>query len=222
MPDSKGLEGMTRSAISGPFWASAFLFLPVALAACGPATYGTGQMPEMALFREVTGGLLDKNTKKEPIEYQPRAPLVLPPAAGQLPPPMESGSTASPDWPVDRDQLVAEADARAEDDDPRNDINQAEYRRLKPLQGVFPRQTPTMVSEDSGKEDYYQNIVHGRSQRQAFQQAVADSKGYGRTERRFLTDPPTAYRQPDPTVPMETAAAPQKKKGNFLTRWWRR
>ena len=212
---------MTRSAISGPFWPSVLLILPIVLGGCGTATYGTGQAPEMALFREVTGGLLDKKEKKEPIEYQPRAPLVLPPSAGQLPPPMESGSTASPDWPVDRNQLVAEADARANDDDPRNDISQAEYRRLKPLQGVFPRQPNVTVAEDGGKNEYYRNIVHGKAQRQAFQQAVAESKGYGRTERRYLTDPPTVYRQPDPTAPMETASAPQKK-GNFLTRWWRR
>ena len=33
----------------------------------------------MAMFREVTGGILDKNKKKQPIDYQPRAPLVMPP-----------------------------------------------------------------------------------------------------------------------------------------------
>ena len=38
----------------------------------------------MALFREMTGGLVGKGEKKT-IQYQPRAPLVMPPAAGQLP-----------------------------------------------------------------------------------------------------------------------------------------
>jgi hypothetical protein len=39
---------------------------------------------------------MNKNQKKEPIEYQPRAPLVLPPAtetaAAELPPPVESAA----------------------------------------------------------------------------------------------------------------------------------
>src|SRR4051812_12683696 len=119
---------MTRSAISGPIWASALLLSPIALSGCvHTATYGTGEVPEMAMFHEMTGGLLDKNKKKEPIDYQPRAPLVLPPAGdASLPPPADTAAAANPNWPVDRDQLTAAADARSSDDDPRNDVNQAE------------------------------------------------------------------------------------------------
>lgn len=211
---------MRRSAIFGPFWSSAILFLPITLAGCAQtSTYGTGEMPEVALFREVTGGILNKE-EKAPIEYQPRAPLVMPPAAGQLPPPVESGSTASADWPVDPNERVASADARANDDNPFNDVNQAEYRRLRPLAGVLP-DTPRNVREDeSGKEEYYNNIVHGRAQREAFSKAIADEKGYGRSERRFLTDPPLTYRDPVGTAPTEFEDI--QEDGNFLTRWWRR
>ena len=113
---------------------------------------------------------------------------------------MESAEAASPDWPVDRNQLTAEADARADDGDPRNDINQAEYRRLKPLAGLrSQRSVPEQifVADDDGKSDYYNTVVHGRAQREQFAKALADSKGYGRTEeRRYLTDPPIAYREP--------------------------
>ncbi len=220
---------MMRSARSGTFWLSALLVLPAGLGGCmHTSTYGTGEMPEMAMFREVTGGLLDKNKKPAPIDYQPRAPLVMPPtAAGQLPPPAETAADANPDWPVDRDQLTADADARADDGDPRNDINQAEYRRLKPLQGVFPRQTQrqeTFVSGDSGKDDYYNTVVHGRAQREQFAKAVAESKGFGgaATQRRFLTDPPVTYRQPVSADPSQPPVAVDEPKGNFITRWWRR
>jgi len=157
---------------------------------------------------------LNKNKPKKHIEYQPRAPLVMPASAEQLPPPASSAEAASPDWPVDRDQLAAAADARADDGDPKNDINPAEYRRLKPLVGAFPEQrrdeASYHVGRDSGKEDYYKTVVHGRDQRQAFAKAVAGSKGFGApTERRFLTDPPTTYREPvagaDGTVPVVEA-----------------
>jgi hypothetical protein len=218
---------MTRSAPFARFWHIALLVLPLPLAGCNLAsTYGTGQAPEMAMLHEVSGGLLDRNKKKTPIDYQARAPLVMPPtaSASALPPPAESAAAVSPDWPVDREQLTAEADARAEDDDPRNDINQAEYRRLKPLTGVLRHSNPDedFVADDEGKSDYYNTVVHAKAQRDQFAKALADSKGYGRTtERRYLTDPPIAYREPvaadDGTV---TAVEPEK--GNFLTRWWHR
>jgi hypothetical protein len=220
---------MTRIATAGPLLLSALLLVLPALGGCGLATstYGTGEMPEVAMFREMTGGLLNKNQPKQPIEYQARAPLVMPPAGetavAQLPPPAESAAAVAPDWPVDREQLKAEADARANDGDPRNDINQGEYNRLKPLSGAFEQrrqQEEVFVSEDEGKSDYYKTIVHSKEQRKQFAKAIADSKGYGSSsERRYLTDPPLTYRAPDTDVPADYVA-PETKKGNFLTRWW--
>lgn len=219
---------MRRSPVSAPLWLFAAAVLPLTLGGCGTSTYGTGEMPEMALFREMSGGLLNKNQKREPIEYQPRAPLVMPPAAeatasAQLPAPMETASAASPDWPMSLDERIGPATARAEDDNPFNDVNQAEYRRLRPLAGVFPDQgsRPSYEVDESGKSEYYNSIVHNRRQREEFRKALAESKGYGRTERRYLTDPPLAYREPVPSAATGEAAVPPKKKGNFLTRWWR-
>jgi len=215
---------MRRSPV---FWFfGAAVLLP--LGGCGMSTYGTGEVPEMALFREMSGGILSKNeTKKEPIEYQPRAPLVMPPAAetaaAQLPAPMETASAASPDWPMSLEDRIGDATERAEDDNPYNDVNQAEYRRLRPLAGVFPDQgsRPTYELDESGKTEYYNSIVHNRRQGEEFKKALAESKGYGGTDRRYLTDPPLAYREAVPSAATgEEAAIPKKKKGNFLTRWW--
>lgn len=218
---------MKRSPISVPLWLfTAAVLTP--LGGCGMSTYGTGEVPEMALFREMSGGILSKNeTKKEPIEYQPRAPLVMPPAAetaaAQLPAPMETASAASPDWPMSLEDRIGDATERAEDDNPYNDVNQAEYRRLRPLAGVFPDQgsRPTYELDESGKTEYYNSIVHNRRQGEEFKKALAESKGYGGTDRRYLTDPPLAYREAVPSAATgEEAAIPKKKKGNFLTRWW--
>jgi hypothetical protein len=213
-------SGMRRSPV---FWFfGAALLLP--LGGCGMSTYGTGEVPEMALFREMSGGILSKNEKKnEPINYQPRAPLVMPPAetaaTTQLPAPMETASAASPDWPMSLEDRIGPAG----DDNVSPHNLQAEYRRLRPLAGAFPDQSgrPTYELDESGKSEYYSSIVHNRRTREEFKKAIAESKGYGSSERRYLTDPPLAYREPVPSVATgEEAVLPKKKKGNFLTRWW--
>jgi hypothetical protein len=188
------------------------------LAGC-TSTYGTGQAPEMALFTEMTGGLLDRE-KKEPIEYQPRAPLVMPPAAGALPPPVQTAEAVAANWPQDPDALARELDAR-DDEDALYGGSQAEYRRLKPLAAALPNRQPRPTSEVGGSDDRYDqayDIVHSGAQQDEFKQAVADAEGFTRTERRFLTDPPQEYRQPASTAPTEFEEV-EKKKGFFLTRW---
>jgi hypothetical protein len=88
---------MGRSAFSAASGAAALLTM--LLAGCGPSTYGTGEVPEFAILREVTGGL--GAPKKKPIEYQPRAPLVMPPSAAQLPAPVEPAAEAADvQWPA--------------------------------------------------------------------------------------------------------------------------
>ena len=135
---------MRRSPVSTPLWLFTVAML-APLGGCGMSTYGTGEVPEVALFREMSGGLLNRNDKKEPIEYQPRAPLVMPPAAeatatAQLPAPMETASAASPDWPMTPEERVGPA---AGDDNLTAHNIQAEYRRLRPLANVFPDQAGT-------------------------------------------------------------------------------
>ena len=214
---------MRRSPVSVVLWLSAGAAL-LPLGGCGMTTYGTGQAPEMALFREMGGGILNRNEKKEPIDYQPRAPLVMPPSAetasaGQLPEPMETASAASPDWPMDPSERIG---ASAEYDGNNPAAGQAEYRRLRPLAGVFSNQgaRPTYQIDETGKTEYYNSIVHNSRQREEFKQALAESKGYGGTERRFLTDPPLTYREPVATVPGVEPVVPPKKKKNFLSRWF--
>lgn len=209
---------MRRRAISAPAALAAALVAPLALAGCmRTATYGTGEMPEVAMFQELTGGVLSKGEKKEPIAYQPRAPLVMPPTASALPPPAETAAGADPNWPLDPNERLL-ADAPPDDGNPMNDINQAEYRRLRPLASVMPGQSNSPQDLENGKSDYYSNIVHGRRMREEFAQALAEANGYGNRERRYLTDPPTEYREPEPTAMGEFESAKKNKKPGFFAR----
>ncbi len=175
----------------------AVLVAPAWIAGCSPtATYGTGESPEIAMFREMTGGFLGER-KEEEIEYQPRAPLVLPPSAEELPAPADTAAATSPDWPVGRDERIA-AMRPDESNDPRHGGSQAEYRRLKPLVGVLPS-APAVENEGSPYA-----IVNNKRQREEFRKALAEAEGYGQSsERRFLTDPPTQYREPSASAPAE-------------------
>jgi hypothetical protein len=205
---------MERSAIS-TLRLFAVLLAPAWLAGCSPtATYGTGEAPEMALFREMTGGFLSSE-KKEPIAYQTRAPLVMPPSAEALPPPVEAAAAASPDWPIDPNER--NAGAPKANADLRYGAAQAEYRRLKPLAGAFPERSD--LPEPTGSP---YDIVHSKRQQEQFRAAVAEARGYGRTERRYLTEPPNEYRQPASTAPAEFEDIKSGGGGGGFMKWFRR
>jgi hypothetical protein len=190
-----------------PLLFAALAAAPMALGGCAmTSTYGTGEAPEMALFREMTGGLMSRDEKK-PIDYQPRAPLVMPASAEQLPPPAETASAADPDWPIDPNERIV-ASAASQDDNPDNDVTQEDYRRLRPLTGLFSsgKPAPRRPNDDlaADREQFYDFIQQAKKQRGDFSQAVADSKGLGHPqERRYLTDPPLTYREPADTAPEE-------------------
>jgi hypothetical protein len=193
----------------------AVLAAPLTFGGCGlTSTYGTGEVPEIALFREVTGGLAGRQNKEE-IDYQPRAPLVMPPAAAQLPSPEATASAVSPDWPSEEDLQVT---ASAKDDDPYDDVTREDYRRLRPLAGLSPvttqeiRSTNAQLSDDDNRVEYYRMLHHGRADRESFETALAESKGFSRTERRYLTDPPLSYREPATTAPTDEVETGKKKR----------
>jgi hypothetical protein len=183
------------------------------------STYGTGETPELAIFREMTGGipLVGAKQNKEPIEYQPRAPLVRPPSATALAPPVETAAVTNPQWPKEPDKAAAgESSPGFDGDQERDQITPAEYNRLKPLGAIDrPRQRKQQPSSDF--ESRPTVLVNGKEQRKAFQAAINDAEGVGRTERRYLTEPPDGYRQPAATAPGEFDTI--KKKRGGLTRW---
>jgi hypothetical protein len=204
---------MGRREISKPFMILAVLALPAGMGGCmKSATYGTGENPEMAVFREMTGGFMSKRDKPQ-IAYEPRAPLVMPPNPEQLPPPVETAAATDTNWPVDPSARAAANEASSKEN-----TQQEEYQRLKPLGGLFAnvsRERDTRANNDKQRlrDDYYAFIEQGKK-RDDFAKAVADAKGYNSNERRYLTDPPLAYRQPAGTAPTEYKGV-GKKRGFF-------
>lgn len=180
-----------------------------ALAGCQSGmTYGTGTSPGMQTLTDLTG--IAGGGKKEPIDYEPRPGLVKPPEVATLPPPGEPGTQAlAANWPVDPDiqraQLKADIAAREEAGLPLPAFSLPAGATPTPIESIDPNKPMT------------------KEQMESLRRQFAEAKGTlavdpsGNPVRRYLTDPPNAYRVPDAEAPV-TVAEMQKKKRKFL--WW--
>ena len=206
-------SGMKLSLSTGAV--AALLVSAAGLGGCiSTSTYGTGQAPEAAIFQEITGGLGGRRAEK--IDYQPRAPLVLPPSSGQLPPPAESAAAANPQWPDDPDKRKANDEERFAEGS--EDAVTPEYaRRLRPLAGMGPAQQ----AEAPKLHDRHDptDVLRNKNQGETFKAALAEQQGLGSAgERRYLTQPPVAYREPAATAPAEFEDIDTEKKPGFFKR----
>ena len=201
--------------------AAFFAALP-ALGGCGSSTtYGTGQAPEMAVFSEMTGGLTGGKKNQEPINYQPRAPLVMPPD-GQLQQPIETASAEGGPWPsTSNADAIGDRGTGPDDEVARDDITPEYVRRLRPIAGLVPPSTDDRTEFDNDRDDAKYDTIKDKGQNKQFRADLAEAKGLNTTKRRYLTDPPEGYRTPADSAPTEFDKIDKKgEKKNFFTRLW--
>ena len=201
------------------FAALPLLVSGLGLAGCmsGP-TYGTGKGAHEQLLEDVTG-ILDVGPKQsEAIEYKPRPELVRPASTAQLPPPQDSIATASnPAWPESPEQRRKRIRDRAT-------ANRDEA-------GFVPEVAPPTVSaanddrmHSAGGRGGFQgggndmSTMSAGKQREEFNRRLAVSKQGSPTTRRYLSEPPLAYRQPVGTAPVDDVGEDEWKKEQRLKR----
>ncbi|TDI58434.1 MAG: hypothetical protein E2O93_02800, partial [Alphaproteobacteria bacterium] len=186
-----------RSRIDRGLIVAALLAALPALGGCiSSTTYGTGQAPELAVFSEMTGGLAGGNKNKEPINYQPRAPLVMPPD-GQLRQPMETASVEGGPWPAGpNEEDIGDRGTGPDDENARDDITPEYVRRLRPIAGLVPAARDDRDDFDNDRDNPKLDTIKKFGQGKQFSADLAEAKGLTRTERRYLTDPPEGYRTP--------------------------
>jgi hypothetical protein len=131
-----------------------------------------------------------------------------------LPAPVETASAANADWPQDPDQI--ERKRTYGDDKPLDDVTPEYAARLKPLAALQTDDHPITTYSGSDDNPVYDVIDH-KSEHKTFQAALKDAKGV-HNERRYLTDPPDAYKVPAATAPSEFKEIDDKKDSGFLTR----
>ncbi len=206
------------SCTCGRFTAGFLAVAAVALAGCGGTTYGTGTSPGRQTLTDLVGIASLTGEKKEPIEYAPRPPVVAPPEAAGLPPPGSDNPTLASDWPNDPDEQAKRLNAGRE--------KIVHTDENLPLNSKDPKfrlaSTPKDWPATSAKDDMTEK------EREALAMKLyADARGAvavdenGNPVRRYLSEPPTEYRVPDPGSPVEIVEKKKKKKKFQLFGWWR-
>lgn len=204
----------TKSLKTAP---SAFAVLLIAglVSGCASSSDGfveegsdTGAVDTNAVKAIMTGlGAIDPHEK--PIEFRPRAPLVVPPKRDLR-------------APVDTDAATPRAF-------PRNPEDVAEEQRKAALDNAPGRDGRVMTPDElaryaipgAGKVDRYDpNPSRRLSPEEMKGQAVVNAEAIKRaqnpTGRRTLVEPPDAYRKPSPNAPV----APPEEKSSWKPGWW--
>jgi hypothetical protein len=186
------------------------------------------------IMRNIMEGLGLKRDGEAAINYQQRAPLVIPPGRA-LPPPEKSGAALAnnPAWPVDPDVTRAKAEAKAARAASQNpdDVLLKEGRPLRPDEltpGPKPRNTQKASAGSYETSPYgYGNPVKpselgdkGNIFSRMFSSDKDEEVGNftGEPPRASLTAPPRGYQTPSPDQPYGTGKDKSRtpKAGNYL------
>lgn len=174
---------------------------------CGLAAFtmlgGAAVAQEGVAVKNLLGniGLIPK--EKDPIRYRERAPLVVPPKAELRPPMAESFASTNPQWPNDPDVSARRSRAaeerrpvtwsetrRMSENNPR--LTLEELRRGRSARGSDPNPAPHRGDNDRA------SILMTPDQLRAGRPGAArdaEQAAAGETQRRVLTDPPSAMRR---------------------------
>lgn len=185
--------------IEGRIFAFATVLASLGLAGCvSDPTYGTGKSASSQLLDDMSSiGTIGPTKRGGGIDYKPRPDLVKP-VAGQrdsLPQPQESVARAGdPSWPESPEQRRKRL--RGEIEANRDNPNFVSPIAPDGPSGVAPR-AQKLPSGSSRREDYAsRDSVLDPAVAAAAKQAQIDRAGGTPDKRKYLSEPPVAYRQP--------------------------
>jgi hypothetical protein len=197
----------------------------LALGACSETTYGTGTSPGAQTLQDIAGIADMGGQAQQPIKYKPRPGIVAPPPGAPLPPPGSDQASVAANWPKDPDaeakRFKEEVAAREKFCAEFNNKNLPECRdpgfRVPPSeQATASREpSPTLLNMNVDAAEAAHSTP---AQDEQAKKLFADARGTiavdanGKPVRRYLTDPPSDYRVPDPNAPVVIDATKAKKK----------
>jgi hypothetical protein len=206
-------QGPTRTSLNAALavaLAAAMLILPT-LARAGD---DDDNVPfDTKIVRSIMEGLGLKSGREAEIDYQERAPLVIPPSH-DLPPPMRPGAAIAnnPAWPKDPDIERAKVQQALEND---RDIQAEIEREQNPLppDQIAPGAKGRKVARRGAQPDDGNGDSHYRMSPSALgyhggllgifggKDDSATARFTGEPKRTSLTDPPSGYQTPSPDQP---------------------
>lgn len=182
----------------------------------GSPTYGTGVSANQQLVNDVSNILSVGPKPRQEIAYQPRPELVKPSPAeaanAALPAPQQKMASAeNPDWPESPEERRARirASATANQDDP----------FYQPEVAGDGAAMPAARGRDIGfrARDAAMNTPgETRQKREAFNAGLAERNQGSSTTRKYLSEPPLAYRQPSDAAPQNDIGEDEWKKEKRL------
>ena len=175
------------------------------LAGCMSApTYGTGTRSDVQLLEDVSNIASLKPKKKETIDYKPRAGIVKPATIGELPAP-QTAYANSEQWPESPEERRARIRAEAT-------ANQ-DNAFFKPSVVTTTKNSsiePVNFDDRVSLEDRYKTENKGDQQKRFREQLATKNGAY--QERRYLSDPPSEYKQPLESAPSDELGEDEKAK----------
>jgi hypothetical protein len=198
-----------------------------------PARAAEDDVPvDQKFMRSIMEGLGLKRDGEPGINYQERAPLVIPPSRNLPPPERSDAVTANPAWPKDPDVERRKRDAELERNRNISDEREREQNPLRPDQ-LTPGGRPQ--KRQARTDDGYQAPASGFGN-----QVMPSELGYsgnllgtmfgkkkeetakftGEPPRTSLTDPPVGYQTPSPDQPygVSKGAAPTNTYNDYTDR----
>jgi len=190
--------------------------------------------PDQKVMQSIMEGLGLKKDGQATINYQQRAPLVLPPSRELPPPERPDAVTANnPAWPKDPDVARRKLEASMEKNRNVSDEREREQNPLRPDQltpggrGAKRQQAPTHNGYDAPASGFGSQLPPsqlGTSKNGVFDAMFGSKKEEttkftGEPPRVSLTEPPPGYQTPSPEQPYGVGKAPAPKAAdNFTTR----
>ncbi|EJF90788.1 hypothetical protein [Bartonella tamiae] len=183
------------------------------LTGCGVSgpTYGTDKTAAQQLLDDVSNlASIRRSSNNNQIDTKPRPDLVRPApgAKGVLPQPQVNvAQSGSPDWPESpeqrRQRLRAEATA-----------NQDNPNYVSPIiqNGRQSTQTNAVASSLNGIHRNELSPTIRKQQSAEYQRLKQQNAGGTATTRKYLSEPPLAYRQPAATAPIGEQGTDEEKK----------
>jgi len=184
---------------------------------------------EEQVYRTIMEGLGFKRDGEETINYQQRAPLVIPPSRDLPAPEKNDAATANnPSWPNDPD--VARRKAQAAFDRDRN-ISDEREREQNPLRPDQLTPGARNNKKQTRTDDGYQSPASGFGSQLSpselgykggffgmFKSKEETTKFTGEPPRALLTDPPVGYQTPSPDQPYGVGKTAEKPVNSYTTR----
>jgi hypothetical protein len=202
-----------------------------ALTGSVPARAADDESIDQQIYNGIMEGLGFKRDGAPTINYQERAPLVIPPSR-DLPAPERTDSITAnnPSWPKDPDVARRKAQAAMERDRNISDEREREQNQLRPDQLTPGGRAKKRQPRDDGYQPPASGFGNPLSPSElGYKGGFFGMFGGGSNEettkftseppRASLTDPPTGYQTPSPDQPYGVGKATTPKAANdYLTR----